>query len=214
MYAWVATVALPAFAQRAPWGARVAAMGALLALAVGLLGRKIDDSAIRFLRGSGFFVLSGATWVLLGKARMMDMEPIQSAFGGLGWALCAFGWGKVRNPRSVPEEDPRAVSGAPLAARRRLPLRAMVYFGTTVLLAGIVFVLSWVSVRSSVVILAELLALAVAAWLTVLGARLAHFATDYNAWDTPGARLRAPARPLALLAVLVLGAILAESLLR
>src|SRR5690606_2999140 len=130
----------PALARAASWLPRRAAVAALLGLFGGVYWLGRVPRLGRVLGIHGFIGLAMATWV---SARhdgiQLAPEPLVAAFGALGWMIYAFGWGELRGPLTVPEDDPRVIPGAPLASRGALGRRATLAFSL-----GLVGALSFV----------------------------------------------------------------------
>jgi hypothetical protein len=121
LYAWATTVAVPVTAARAPELTRLIALIALIALVLGPLLVLSRPLAGRVLGIHVFVALSVATWGLLVRSGVpLGAEPMHATFGALGWMLYAFGWGELRGPGQIPEDDPRVLPGAPLVPRHAL----------------------------------------------------------------------------------------------
>ncbi|HLV64501.1 MAG TPA: hypothetical protein VKY73_01755 [Polyangiaceae bacterium] len=169
VYAWATTVASPAFARDASVLTRLAAVAALLGLFAGVYWLGRVPRLGRVLGIHGFIGLAMATWV---SARhdgiQLAPEPLVAAFGALGWMIYAFGWGELRGPLTVPEDDPRVIPGAPLASRGALGRRATLAFSLGLVGALSFVVLAFRVARPTHAILAHAVALAAGLW--VLGA--------------------------------------------
>jgi hypothetical protein len=205
LYAWILTVAIPAFGHNAPSGARVTALGAPVAL---LTGVALAPSYPRWGRAFGvvgFVGLSLAAWVLLGSAvGTQRLEPVVSALGCLGWLLFSLGCGSIRPLDRLPEEDPRVLSQVPLPAHGALPRGATwVLFAAT--LGGLLVLgLAWMTRRPAHALLAHAAALLATVAIISVGARVA---TERG--GAPGVlgslpRIRLAAGPLMTLCGLVL----------
>ncbi len=189
-YAWAVTVATPA------WGSRRAAAilcsaGALLALFGGILGSRRMPKAGRALTMAGFLGLSCVTWLVLGPALDVDkLEPVRSALGALGWFVFALGWGSVRHPRAIPEDDPRVIREAePLLPRRALPRATLTVFAVTVAVALLPWLFAWTVERREHALLAHVLGLGLAMWLLGVGIQSAVTIGAVRAWAKPPTRL-------------------------
>ena len=174
VYAWLATVASPTLGPEAPSTSRVTAFCALIALVAGpylaverpRLGRAVGISL--------FVALCAATWLLLAHEIDVDqLEPVQAALGGLGWAAFAFGWGSLRQLGAVPEDHPNVLEGAALAARGTLPKGALLVLGLSILGATSCLALAWRVPRPDHALLAHAAAVACAIALLGGGAKVA-----------------------------------------
>nr|PZN24859.1 MAG: hypothetical protein DIU78_11370 [Pseudomonadota bacterium] len=169
VYAWATTVASPAFAREASTFSRVAAVAALLALGAGVFWPTRAPRLGRVLGIHAFVGLSLATWAsVLHDGVDLAAEPLVAAFGALGWMIYAFGWGELRGPLTVPEDDPHVIPGAPLASRGTLGRRATIAFWLGLAGALSFVVLAFRVTRPTHAILAHAVALAAGLW--VLGA--------------------------------------------
>ncbi len=211
-YAWGATLAYPVVLAGGPLPAWVSCAGALGVLLWGGVRNTVREDNSGFGGVLGFFALAGTTWVLLGAERMRLVEPLQAAFGSVGWLLCALGWGGGRNASSIPEEDPRVVSGVPLAARRRTPKRALLYFVLAGICAATVMLTVWMVERPAVGVLAHLVAIACASWILLVGAQLGRFASHTWSWGSGRERLLGASRALSLLVLVALAGLLVRIL--
>jgi hypothetical protein len=203
LYAWVTTVAYPASHRGAPWPARAAALSALVLLALGPVVAFNRPALGRAVGMLGFVALCLLTWIFLGSLLNVDrLEPVRAGLGGIGWALFGLGWGTQRRVGTIPEDDPHAIFGPPLAARDRLPFGALIVFGASLVGAGVVLFLAWRVTRAEDALLAQCVALIAAIALVGSGARVA---LDRGKWKplAPRARINAAARPLALAALLL-----------
>lgn len=202
MYAWIATVLLPAFSQPAPVLARACALSALLALFVGVALLVRAPSWGRAVTLVGFVGLSAVTWVTLDEALRPDrMEPVRAALGGIGWMLFAFGWGAVRSPGDVPEQDPHVISAAPLEPRASHNWVGTLAFGLASGLALLVWALAF-RVADERALVAHAAALACAVALVTVGARVSVELGRSHPQPRPTARLNAASTALAGLLVL------------
>jgi len=203
LYAWIATVLLPAFSQPTPLLARACAISALLALLVGvglLLRMPAWGRPVTLV---GFVGLSAVTWVALGDALNIErMEPVRAALGGIGWMLFAFGWGAVRRPGDVPEQDPHVVAAAPLEPRATLGWGNTLAFALAFVLALGVWFLAFRVASEERALLAHAFALASAVALISAGVRVGILLGKTHPLSRPGARLNAASTPLAGLLVL------------
>ncbi len=144
LYAWLVTVAMPAWHREAGWLPRVFAVLALVALVAGLLLGAQREQLGRRVGVFGFVGCSLLAWVGLGAVLEVGrVDPLRAALGSVGWALFAFGWGSVREVGAVPEQAPHVLSGELLAARVAPPRRAGWILGLGLVGAVGLTVLAW-----------------------------------------------------------------------
>lgn len=210
LYAWVATVAAPTWGARAPWTTQLAAAGALVALVGGLL---VAERARRIgyaVTMGGFLGLSSVTWVLLGPALDAErIEPVRAALGGVGWVLFAFGWGVVRKPDAVPENDPHVIVSQPLAARGALPRGTYWVMGVALLGAAMPWFAAWRAVGKEHSLFAQAMAWACAVAMVATGAQVAVLRGQRRIRPRAAERLNVASPGLAGLVVLgILGVVL------
>lgn len=189
-YAWAVTVATPAWSSgRIP--ALVCSAGALFALFGGILGSRRLPRAGRALTMAGFLGLSCVTWLVLGPAlNVGELEPVRSALGALGWFVFALGWGSVRQPGAVPEDDPRVIREVePLLPRRALPRATALVFAVAMTVALVPWLLAWNVERREHALLAHVLGLGLAMWLMSAGVQIAVSIGVSRVWAAPRARL-------------------------
>ncbi len=174
LYAWVITVGTPATSHSAPALARVLALLALVALLVGpwlVLERPRLGRSIGLLLYMGLCV---ATWLLLSaELQIEQIDRVQAALGGVGWAVFAFGWGAVRHVGSVPEDHPNVISGSPLPVRSELPKGTVVILGIGAFGALACMLLAWREQRPEHALLTHAVALACAVALLSAASRIA-----------------------------------------
>jgi hypothetical protein len=204
LYAWVATVVVPAFARES---SGVARLTAVLALAVLVTGPFLASIHPRVGRGVGVFGFAGLaliTWALCPLAVAIDrIDPIEACLGGVGWMLFAFGWGAVRDVGTIPEDDPHVVSGTPLRARDTLPTGALLVFVASLLGAGAPLAMAWRVARPQHALLAHAVAVLCAVAMVTVGIEVAVARTERRVERAPGQRMRTAARPLTVLVILV-----------
>lgn len=206
-YAWLTTVAAPTVG-RGGLAAHVSAVAALLSLVGGLLLAPRMPRLGRLITMAGFVGCSTLTWVLLGEALDVErLEPIRAASGALGWMLFAFGWGAVRNVRSVPENDPRVIAGQPMSPRKALPLITQLIFGIALIGAFVPWLLAWRVTRPEHALLAHAVGLLCAIGMVSAGAQASvRRSRPAAALPRAAARLSAASGAFAgLVAVAVLG---------
>jgi len=201
LLAWISTVGVPAFERGAGAGTRILAGLALAAMVAGPLVSAAHPRAGRAVGIHATMVLCLMTWLALGpRISVLHLEPVRAAIGAVAWVFFAFGWGAVRAP-GVPEDDPRAIPGAPLPARSQLPLGATVVFGVGLLGAVLALLVAWRAGRSSHALLAHSAAVVCAIALVVSAAKVAVDRQDWRPLTPATARLGAAVRPLTLLAI-------------
>jgi hypothetical protein len=200
LYAWALTVAAPARARSAPSTAAVAAWIALCALFLGVILAPHWPRIARLFGINLFVGLCLLTWVLAGSAIGVErVEPVESALGGFGWVLFALGWGAVREPGRVPEEDPRVLPGPALASRGALPRGARVLLAGAMVAALVPLGFAWTSHRAAHALLAQAVALLAALALAQSGALLATERGRPLPVVAAPARFRSASSPLLLL---------------
>jgi hypothetical protein len=202
-YAWATTVALPAWStpHLAP------RFGALLALFFLVLGPWLARRRLvlgRALGVLGFLGLSAGTWGALGNSlATQHLDPVRAALGAVAWGFFALGWGSLRRADHVPERDPRAVVGVPLAPKQRLRAGVGLLFGLVVALGIALPLLAWRVPQDGVSLLAHALGLAAGIAVINVGSRVV--LAGYERAPGPG-KARAPrAFALLFLAWLVFG---------
>lgn len=166
LYAWAATVALPATSPEVGRLGRSLAFAALVALVLGPWVSPLRPALARVLGIYAFVGLSLGAWAVAARAGVdLAPEPLRAALGALGWMAYAFGWGDLARPLRVPEDDPAALGGPPLPARAELPRRASVVFGIGVVGTAVLVVLAWRVARGPQAVLGHAAALAAGLWL-------------------------------------------------
>jgi hypothetical protein len=175
LYAWAATVLYPASLRGAGWLARSLAAVALVALATGAVFATDHRKTLgRVLGLHGFVAASTLTWIVLGSSLAVErLEPTKAALGGLGWILFAFGWGAVREPARVPEDDPRVLSGEVLEPRGRLPRGATSVLWVSVAGALVPLFFAWRVTRPYHALFAHAVAVGCAVLLVSAGGEIA-----------------------------------------
>jgi hypothetical protein len=202
MYAWVSTVALPAFRRDMSWGPRITAVMALICLVAGPLIALSRERAGRWIGIFGFLALSLATWLWAAPAIAVDqLDAVRAALGGVGFLLFAFGWGIVRPLGRRPEDNPAAITGPPLAARGHLPAFAAVVFAVGVAGALLPLFLAWRVARGPHALMAHGAALLCALALLTASARIAVARDKWRPVTPPLARLESAVGAFTLLAL-------------
>jgi len=173
-YAWGATVGFPAFSAKAGSPvARVAAAGALLALASGPWVAQRWLLAGRAIGVLGFAGFSAAAWGALGEElRAPRLDPVRSALGALAWGLFALGWGNFPSRTRLPEDDPHALLASRLPPRARVALATQIGFGGLLAISVALPSLAWRVERAGVALLAHALGLAASVALLSVGSRV------------------------------------------
>jgi hypothetical protein len=200
LYAWALTVAAPAHALSAPSSARVTAWMAPGALLSGVVLAPRWPRVARVLGINVFVGLCLLTWVLAGASISAErVEPLESALGGFGWVLFALGWGTVREPGRVPEEDPRVLSGPALPSRGALPRGSSLLLAVALVAALVPLALAWTAHRAAHALLGQAVALLAALALVQSGALLGTERGRPLPVVAAPARLRSASSPLLLL---------------
>jgi hypothetical protein len=151
----------------------------------------------------GFVGLCLLGWVQLGDAVFVEvLEPVRASLGAVGWALFAFGWGAVRKPGSVPEDDPRAETGEPLRPRESLSGGSFWVFLAALVGAIVPLFLAWLVTRPRHALFAHGAALAAAVGLVTAGAAIAVQCGARRDYHPPARRIGAAAGSLSALAAL------------
>lgn len=208
VYAWATTVALPAWTAGSAV-ARVGALGALGLLVLGALAARRNLLLGRAVGVLGFVGLSAGTWGALGPTlALANLDLVRAALGAIAWGLFALGWGSLRSPKRVPELDPRALHGEPLAPKTRLSRETGVVFGTCVGAGLLLPLLAWRVRDNGLALLAHAAALAGAIAVINVGSRLVLARYDGQDGRASGTRPLPPRLFVALcLAWLALGAL-------
>lgn len=204
IYAWLATVAIPAWTS-GHFAARVFALLALVLLSGGLatLGRHPAIGRATVL--VGFVGASAATWLLVERELdVQQLEPVRAASGAVGWMLFAFGWGAVRNVGSIPENDPRVIRGELLTARQTPTRSTYVVFSLSLLGALAPWLLAWRVTRPEHALLAHAAGLACAIAMVSVGAELAVRRGRRRVAARPAERVDAASTSLLILTLLTL----------
>ena len=166
LYAWTATVALPATYPDAGWEARASSVAALVALVLGPWLSPTRPALGRVLGIHAFVGFSLVTWTLAVRAGVpLAPEPVRAAFGGLGWMVYAFGWGELARPLRVPEDDPHVLGGPALTPRAVLPRRAGAVIGLGAAGALLLGILAWRVQRTPQTVMGHAVALAAGLWM-------------------------------------------------
>lgn len=204
IYAWLATVAIPAWTG-GHFAARAFALLALVLLAGGLVTLGRHPAIGRATVLAGFVGASCATWLLVGhELEVQQLEPVRAASGAVGWMLFAFGWGAVRNVSSIPEDDPRVIRGELLTARQAPTRSAYVVFSLSLVGGLAPWLLAWRVTRPEHALLAHAVGLACAIALVSVGAELAVRRGRRRVVARPAERIDAASTSLLILTSLTL----------
>jgi len=205
LYAWAATVLYPASLRGVGMLARWSAALALLPLLVGIALGKSRPLLSRSLSLHGFLAACALTWILLGDLLAVDhLDPLRAALGAIGWVLFAFAWGASREPELIPEDDPRALPGEPLAPRGTLPAGATAVLTVAVMGALVPLLFAWRVTRPSHALLAHAAAVAAAVGLVSSGAEIAVNRGKWAPIESASRRVTHAIVPLAALTILLL----------
>jgi hypothetical protein len=173
VYAWLTTVAYPAFARGVGGWPRAVAYTALLALAVGalLIGR--HPAVARAVGVIGFVALCVLTWVLLGDRLDPErLDSIRAACGAVGWAIFALGWGATERFRPVRTDDTDEAPDKPLAARGHLPRTAVIALALGLVAALTPWLAAWQVKREEHAVLAHGVALVAAIAIVIVASQV------------------------------------------
>jgi hypothetical protein len=201
VYAWLTTVAHPAFARGVGGWPRAAAYAALLCLAVGavLIGRY--PGVARGVGVIGFVASSVLTWILLGHRLDPErLDSVRAACGALGWAIFALGWGATERFRPVPADDSDETPGKPLAARGRLPRAAVIAVALGLVAALAPWLAAWQVKRAEHALLAHGAALVSAIAIVIVASHVAIDREQKAARPAPRHRVRPALGSLSALA--------------
>ena len=115
-YAWALTVAPAAWARGAPWVAKLAAAGGLLALALAVRIERRSSNASQIVSVWGLVLTSVVVWMLVPSAvSALHLDATRGVAGMIGWALFA-----LASAAPVLKQLPSpAVRGTPGALRPR-----------------------------------------------------------------------------------------------
>ncbi len=203
LYAWTATVALPATYPEVGWEARASSVAALVALVLGPWLSPARPALARLFGIHAFVGFSLVTWTLAVRAGVsLAPEPLRAALGGLGWMVYAFGWGELARPLRVPEDDPHVLGGPALAPRALLPRRASAVIGVGVVGALLLVILAWRVQRVPQTVLGHAVALAASLWILSAATEIA-LTEAQSPRGSAGERLSRASGTLSLLLVLL-----------
>ena len=205
LYAWATTVAAPAFSDRGSLASRLAAGAAAGALLVGPLLVQHHPRAGRAVGILVFGALCVASWALGGRALgVTEVDPIRAALGALGWALFAFGWGAVRLPMPVSDQDVESsADGRPLLPRGALPPAARLIFAVSLIGGVAPMLVAWRVARPEQGLLGHAVATLCAIAMVTAGAHIALERPARRVFLGPRNRVVRAARPLVLVMLLV-----------
>lgn len=204
-YAWLITVAVPASGSRVGASARLSAALALAALFVGPALLSWRSPVGRGVGIYGFIGLCLVSWLSMGAPIEVErLEPVRAALGAASFTIYAFGWGRLRDRRLVPEEHPRVIPGPVLEPRLTLPRGASWLLGASAALGLVSMALAWRVARPAHALFAHAVALLCAIGLLVAGSTLATERGRPRRHLGPVGRFRAARRSLALLVALSL----------
>ncbi|MCB9585828.1 MAG: hypothetical protein H6718_10530 [Polyangiaceae bacterium] len=206
IYAWIVTVALPSAQRDASALPKISAFFALVCLIGGPIVALYRERVGRAMGVYGFVGFAVITWLVLGDLLSgAKLDPVRAALGSVGWALFAFGWGSVREVGAIPEQDPHALTGAPLTARSTLPKGAGIVMGLGLAGAVVPIFLAWRIDRPLHALLGHAVAVVVAVAL-VTSAALVGVSRGNTRQHSPRTRLELASRSLGLaVALLSLG---------
>lgn len=201
LYAWGATVGVPAFARGTPQLARATAGLALIALLAGPPLARFHPSVGRGVGMIAFSLLCAGAWSLLGGSLSAgQLDPLRASLGCVGFGLFALGWGHAPGSTAATATD---VETQQLEPYQRPPRGARLAFAVLCLGASSLPALAFRIQSPGVALLGHALALAGAIAVVVVG-------TAQLGLPTPDLRPPRRARPYRWLLAgwLVLGAAL------
>lgn len=211
IYAWGVTVAPAAWSRGAPLLAKVAAIGALGALAVAVAGERRWGARARVGALWGFVLASAVAWSAApGALAPLRVDAPRAMAGMLGWALFALTFAApTLNARGAlpPEEEP-ADPDPPLAPRRVLARGDALYVGGSTLFAVWLQGIGWQVSSTERAILVRVVTLAAGISLLAVSTQVALARHVSRARGKPAARLRRAMPPLVALGLLALSGLL------
>ena len=173
VYAWLLTVELPVLVRGVSAWPRLTALVALAALLVGVLVLARRRRLAQLLGIHAFVACSLLTWALLGSDRSpVHLDRVRTALGALGWALYAFGWGRLRGSLGA-QDAAEVIAGQPLVARTHLHPRSLPVAGLCIVAALVFEALAFRVDRPEHAVLAHALAAACAVLVLSTGGRVA-----------------------------------------
>jgi hypothetical protein len=132
---------------------------------------------------------------------------MKAALGVIGWVLFAFGWGALRTPAAVPEDDPHVLPGEALAPRGRLPIGAVAVLGAAVVSAIPPLFFAWRVTRADHALFAQAVAILCSIGLVTSGAEIAVRRGRWEPLLPPMRRLSQATIPLTALGIVLLAGI-------
>jgi hypothetical protein len=189
--AWLLTVAVPALDLECRVIARVTAFAALVCLLGGVVGASRWPRVGRLVSLLGFIGMCALTWGLLGDIISPErLQPLRAAVGGVAWLTFALGWGAVRHPGAVPENDPRVIPAEPLEPRSEVAGITYAAVVVSTLAAVVPWLLAWRAQGRDHALFAQAIGLGAAMWLLSAGADTAVALGARRRWLPSGLRLQ------------------------
>jgi hypothetical protein len=189
--AWLLTVAAPVLDNECGIAPRIAAAAALLCLLGGVAVSSRWPRVGRLLSMLGFIAMSALTWGLLGDLLNRErLQPLRAAVGGVAWLTFALGWGAVRQPGAVPENDPHVIQAVALEPRSEVPGITYATVVVSTLAALVPWLLAWRAQDRDHALFAHAIGLGAAMWLISAGADTAVALGARRRWLPPGLRLQ------------------------
>jgi hypothetical protein len=211
VYAWGVTVAPAAWSRGAPLLAKLAATGALVAVAIAVAGERRWGARSRILALWGFVLASAVAWsaapAALGPLRV---DAPRAMAGMLGWALFALSFAAptISAREALPPGEEPADSDPPLAPRRVLARGDALYVGGGALFAVWLQGIGWQVSTTERAILVRIVSLAAGIALLAVSTQVALARHVPRVRGRPAARLRRAMPPLVALGLLALSGLL------
>jgi hypothetical protein len=211
IYAWSVTVAPAAWARGAPLLAKVAATGALVAIAIAVAGERRWGGQARIAALWGFVLASALAWSAApGALGPLRVDAPRAFAGMLGWALFALTFAAPTIHARAPltrEEEP-ADSDPPLAPRRVLARGDALYLGGGALFAAWLQGIGWQVSSTERAVLVRIVTLAEGIALLAVSTQVALARHVTRVRGRPATRLRRAMPPLVALGLLALSGLL------
>ena len=211
IYAWGVTVAPAAWSRGAPLLAKVAAVGALVAVAIAVGGERRWGARARMPALWGFVLASAVTWSAApGALGPLRVDAPRAMAGMLGWALFAltFAAPAIDSRGALPSEEEPADPEAPLAPRRVLARGDGLYVGGGALFAIWLQGIGWQIATTERAILVRIVCLAAGIALIAVSTQVALARHLPRVRDRSAVRLRRAMPPLVALGLLALSGLL------
>ena len=133
---------------------------------------------------------------------------MKAALGVIGWVLFAFGWGALRTPTSIPEDDPHVLPGDALRPRGRLPIGAVAVLGGAVVCAAPPLFFAWRVTRADHALFAHAVGILCSIGLVTTGAEVAVRRGRWRPLEPAMRRLSQATIPLTALGIVLLAGVI------